>query len=162
MTGKINPIVQDHESTPPFVLAIDVGTSSTRTMLFDAAGSAVSGVLAQQSYKLTTSQSGEVSVDADMLLNIITQTIDQALQAAGDKAKQIKAVALDTFWHSLLGVDEHDHALTPIITWEDTRASQAARDRGGVATPPARHEAGLRPETAQSGTAAAIIRKGGV
>lgn len=128
MTGKINPIVQDHESTPPFVLAIDVGTSSTRTMLFDAAGSAVSGVLAQQSYKLTTSQSGEVSVDADMLLNIITQTIDQALQAAGDKAKQIKAVALDTFWHSLLGVDEHDHALTPIITWEDTRASQAARD----------------------------------
>src|SRR6266704_163564 len=82
---------------PPFVLSLDVGTSSTRTMLFDANGSAVSGIVAQSKYKLTTSRQGEVSVDADMLTDVVVQTIDDALKAAGPMAEQIVAVSMDTF-----------------------------------------------------------------
>ena len=113
---------------PPFILALDVGTSSTRTLLFDATGTAVPGVHAQQAYKLTTSNDGEVSADADELVAVVAQTVDEALQAAGPMAAHIGAVATDTFWHSLVGVDASDNPLTPLITWEDTRPLHAAAE----------------------------------
>lgn len=110
---------------PPFVLALDVGTSSTRALLFDANGTAVPNVVSQRTYKLTVSAQGEVSVNADALAFVVEETINEALCLAGPYAQQIVAVALDTFWHSLLGIDAADRPLTPVITWEDTRASNA-------------------------------------
>ncbi|HEY7414230.1 MAG TPA: FGGY family carbohydrate kinase, partial [Ktedonobacteraceae bacterium] len=112
----------------PLVLALDVGTSSTRALLFDANGAVVPDIVSQHKYQLTTSSEGEVSVDADMLADLVARTIDEVLQSAGPLAQQIKAVALDTFWHSLLGVDARNCPLTPVITWEDTRAFAATLD----------------------------------
>lgn len=109
----------------PFVLALDVGTSSTRALLFDASGAIVPGVVSQRPYTLTTSVQGEVSVDPALLATIVEETITETLHLAGSYAQQIVAVALDTFWHSLLGVDASGRALTPVITWEDTRAHDA-------------------------------------
>jgi gluconokinase len=122
-------MTQDTPSTnpkPPYVLALDVGTSSTRTLLFDATGATIPSVLSQRTYKLTVSDEGEVSVDPDALVAVVDQTIDDALEMAGPLAKQIGAVAIDTFWHSLMGVDAANHPLTPLITWEDTRPHRAA------------------------------------
>src|SRR5579859_7140416 len=113
-------------SRAPFVLALDVGTSSTRALLFDASGTVVPGIQAQDSYELTLSEEGEVSVDADKLVAAVASTIDEALKAAGPLASSIEAVAADTFWHSLVGVDRDGRPLTPLITWEDTRPRQAA------------------------------------
>ena len=110
----------------PFILALDVGTSSTRALLFDASGNAISKVRSQHTYQLTTSDEGEISVDADMLVGVVARTIDEVLAAAGPLASQIGAVATDTFWHSLIGVDANGHALMPLITWEDTRPRKAA------------------------------------
>src|SRR2546430_16851029 len=110
---------------PPFVLALDVGTSSTRALCFDASGTAVPDVVSQRTYALTISAQGEVSVHADALATLVEETIDETLRLAGPYAQQIAAVALDTFWHSLLGVDAAGSPLTPIITWEDTRAHDA-------------------------------------
>lgn len=112
----------------PFILALDVGTSSTRALLFDASGSAVPSVHVQRPYKLTTSNEGEVSVDADMLVAVVAETVDEALKAAGPMAAQLRAVATDTFWHSLIAVDSSNNALTPLITWEDTRPLAAAAE----------------------------------
>ncbi len=112
----------------PFVLALDVGTSSTRAMLFDATGATVPGIEVQEKYELTTSREGEVSVDADKLVAVVASSIDKAIQAAGSRASSIAAVATDTFWHSLVGVDAAGHPLTPVITWEDTRPHQAAAE----------------------------------
>jgi len=114
-----------HTVKAPFVLAIDVGTSSARALLFDAGGTMVPDVVSQRPYTLTTSAQGEVSVNADMLASIVEETITEALHLAGSYAQQIVAVALDTFWHSLLGIDAAGRALTPVITWEDTRAHDA-------------------------------------
>ncbi|HLZ81675.1 MAG TPA: gluconokinase [Ktedonobacteraceae bacterium] len=115
-------------SRAPFVLALDVGTSSTRALLFDASGTVVPGIQAQDSYELTLSEEGEVSVDADKLVAAVASTIDEALKAAGPLASSIEAVAADTFWHSLVGVDRDGRPLTPLITWEDTRPRQAAAE----------------------------------
>lgn len=112
----------------PFVLALDVGTSSTRALLFDASGAAVPGIISQRTYHLTTSAQGEVSVPADELAAVVETTIDDVLRQAGPYAGQICAVALDTFWHSLLGIDAAGRPLTPVITWEDTRAHDAVQE----------------------------------
>ncbi|HLJ34607.1 MAG TPA: gluconokinase [Ktedonobacteraceae bacterium] len=112
----------------PFILALDVGTSSTRALLFDSKGEAVPGIQSQDSYELTLSNEGEVSVDADVLVSVVADTIDKVLKAAGSLASSIGAVAADTFWHSLVGVDADGKAITPLITWEDTRPRQAAAE----------------------------------
>jgi gluconokinase len=111
---------------PPYILALDVGTSSTRTLLFDAKGNALPNVLAQRPYKLRTSNEGEVSVDPDALVAVVERTIGDALKMAGPLAQYIGAVAIDTFWHGLIGVDANNRPLTPLILWEDTRPHHAA------------------------------------
>ena len=115
-------------SREPFILALDVGTSSTRALLFDAGGAGVPGIQAQDTYELTLSNEGEVSVDADVLVKAVVSTIDKALHTAGSLASSIGAVATDTFWHSLVAVDKDGHPLTPLITWEDTRPRKAAAE----------------------------------
>jgi gluconokinase len=120
--------IQQQTQSQPYILALDIGTSSVRALLFDSSGTAVPNVLAQHTYALTISNEGEVSVDADMLVDLVAQSIDEVLAAAGPLASQIKAVATDTFWHTLLGVDVSGRPLMPLLTWEDTRPGSAAAE----------------------------------
>jgi gluconokinase len=113
MTQKASAANPDPQ--PPYILALDVGTSSTRTLLVDATGNMLPNVLAQRPYHLTISNEGEVSVDPDALVAVVHQTIDDALEMAGPLAQHIGAVAIDTFWHGLLGVDADNHPLTALI-----------------------------------------------
>src|SRR5436190_11502451 len=119
---------QSQSDTQSYILALDVGTSSVRALLFDSSGTVVPNVLAQHTYALTISNEGEVSVNADMLVDLIAQCIDEVLTAAGPLTAHIKAVATDTFWHSLLGVDASGLPLIPLLTWEDTRPGSAAAE----------------------------------
>lgn len=113
---------------PPYVLSLDVGSSSVRALLYDANGNAIPSVKAQRAYTSTTGDDGEASIDADMLVSAVTSIIDEALHQAGPLAERIAAVATDTFWHSLIVLDASDHPLTPILTWADTRADAAAHE----------------------------------
>jgi len=111
-----------------YVLTLDIGTSSVRALLYDLAGNAVDDVHAQQSYALRMEEPGEVAVEPAMLMQATCLVIDEALAAAGERAARIVAVATDTFWHSLIALDEHDQPLTTVITWADTRPSAAAQE----------------------------------
>lgn len=110
----------------PSLLALDIGTSSTRAILYDAQGNAIPGASSQHTYQLTISQAGEASVDADVLLALVARTIDETLQAAGERAQQIAGVATSAFWHTLLPLDSAGRPLLPLLTWEDTRPQKAA------------------------------------
>jgi gluconokinase len=110
------------------ILALDIGTSSTRAILYDSSGTPVPGVAAQLPYTLTTSSEGEASVDADFLVGLVARTIDTVLQKASILGRQISAVALSTFWHTLVPVDTSGTPLLRLMTWEDTRPREAARE----------------------------------
>ncbi|MGH2478812.1 MAG: FGGY family carbohydrate kinase, partial [Ktedonobacteraceae bacterium] len=112
----------------PTLLALDIGTSSTRAILYDASGTPIPDVRAQQTYSLTTSQAGEASVDADFLVELVARTLDEVLHKAGERARQIVGVATSAFWHTLVPLDAAGHPLMPLLTWEDTRPQQAATD----------------------------------
>src|SRR2546430_15677162 len=65
---------QSQSHSQPYILALDIGTSSVRALLFDSSGTAIPHVLAQHTYTLTTSNDGEVSIDADMLVDLVAHT----------------------------------------------------------------------------------------
>ena len=107
------------------VLALDVGTSSCRASLYDRRGRSVAGRRARVTYSPEVTPDGGAQLDPDLLFDQLCSVIDQVLQQAN--GTPILAVATDTFWHSLLGVDADGRPLTPIYLWLD------ARSRGEVA-----------------------------
>lgn len=107
------------------LLALDIGTSSVRALLYDARGNALADLRAQMQYRLTTSSLGEASVDADALVALVARTIDEVLALTGEQHSEICAVATSAFWHSLLPLDARGRPLLPLMTWEDRRPQQA-------------------------------------
>ncbi len=110
-----------------YILALDIGTSSTRAILYDTRGTVVDDVHSQLTYKLTTSHEGEASVDAEALFKLVTQSIDEALGKAGDRAGKIVGVATSAFWHTLVPLDKTGKPLMALMTWEDTRPQEAVK-----------------------------------
>ncbi len=122
------PIVTEREAEAPFVLALDVGTSSVRTLLFDRLARPVEGIEGRETYSVRATPDGGAEVDAPELLGRVERAVDAALAQASRLAPEIAGVAACTFWHSVLGVGEGGEPVTPIYTWADTRAAAAAAD----------------------------------
>lgn len=94
------------------MLALDVGTSSVRAHIFDAAAEE-EGEPARRDY------AGED--DPDRVVELTREAIDEAGGAEG-----VDAVGASCFGHSLLALDRHGRPLTPILSWLDTRSADAA------------------------------------
>ncbi|HEY3330040.1 MAG TPA: gluconokinase [Capsulimonadaceae bacterium] len=109
------------------VLALDIGTSSVRAILFDSRGNAVSAnggaVEAQVKYVQHTTADGGVEVDADHLVSVTVLCLSKAIRKIGKGRVRLAGVGISCFWHSLLGVGGDGRALTPLFSWADTRAS---------------------------------------
>ncbi len=114
------------ESEGTNVLSVDLGSSSVRAELYDDAGRSVAGTETQLAYDLEYAADGGVVKDADELLDLIARAIDGTLSRVGDA--RISGVAMSTFWHSVVGLDHGGRPTTPIITWADRRAADAARE----------------------------------
>jgi len=109
------------------ILAIDLGTSSVRAMLFDCRGHAVPNSEAQVKYVQTTTSDGGVETDANALLGHTVSALEKILKATPKRdISRIAAVGFSCFWHSLLGLDENLDAITPVYSWADTRSRDQA------------------------------------
>src|SRR3984893_17937784 len=112
------------------VLALDLGTSSVRAVIYDTRGRIVESTLSNLPYKVRTTEAGEVSSDPDGLVTLIAQSIDGALKAAHKEKVDVIAVGASCYWHSLMGVDRKGRPTTELLTWADTRsAAETARLR---------------------------------
>ncbi len=105
----------------PLVLTIDVGTSSTRALLYDARGRMVDGVSARERGALVFEQGGAAEDDPLVALQRIERCIDGALRLAGARAGDIAAVALDTYVSNIVPLDRAGRPLGPLLTYADTR-----------------------------------------
>lgn len=115
------------EAQPPFVLALDVGSSSARAVFYDAHARAITGTLARVGRGFVTTADGGSEMDADEALAAVARVIDETLRATPPEiVARTEAVAAATFWHSLVGVDAGGRALTPVLGWADTRAAGEA------------------------------------
>jgi len=115
------------------VLALDLGTSSVRAVVYDTRGRMVEPTLCDLPYKVRTQEPGEVSSDPNALIRLIVQSIDEALKAADKQKITIIAAGASCYWHSLMGVDRRGRPTTELLTWADTRSAQeSARLRAEV------------------------------
>jgi len=110
------------------VLALDIGTSSVRAVVYDIRGRMRPSTLSDVAYKVRTTQPGEVSSNPEELVTLIAQSIDGALHAARKSKLDILAAGASCYWHSLMGVDRSGRPTTELFTWADTRSTLKARD----------------------------------
>src|SRR2546428_1634207 len=109
------------------VLALDLGTSSVRAVVYDTRGQMLAPTLCDLPYKVQTTDPGEVSSDPDDLLRLIATSLDIALKAARKEKVDIIAAAAACYWHSLIGVDRNGRPTTELLTWADTRSAPETR-----------------------------------
>ena len=105
---------------------MDLGSSSVRAEFYDGSGTREEGTETRLGYELEYTAEGAVTKDADELLDLVVRAIDGALSDIGDT--RISGVGMSTFWHSVLGLDRGGRPTTPILTWADRRAADAARE----------------------------------
>jgi gluconokinase len=120
---KINPSLAQY----PLILAVDVGTSSIRALLYDKTGKVMTGIEGRVTYEMRLTADGGVEIDADELVSLTCRAIDEALHQGAQLTEEICGVGLCTFWHSLLGVGGDGQPLTPLYSWDDTRSRFDAR-----------------------------------
>jgi gluconokinase len=135
----------------PLILALDLGTSSTRSALFDLQARRVVETTAQHSYPLLTTPDGGAELEPAALLGAVRYCLDQTLRVyrsnAALKARPIAGIGLTSFWHSLVGTNAKGEAITRVITWADSRCRPQAgrlRDKLGEKTIHARTGCMLR------------------
>lgn len=109
------------------ILALDIGTSSTRALLYEAeSGAAVEESNVSWSHDPEVTPDGGSTLDADSLVEEAVRCAASALAHSGGRT--IRAVAVCTFWHSFVGVDGPGRPTTPLLLWSDQRsAPQVAR-----------------------------------
>jgi gluconokinase len=109
------------------VLTLDVGSSSVRTLLFDFTGKQIQNIGSQITYSAHTTTDGGWEIDPPTLTSIVTQAISAICDQMRARNLKPAAVAVDTFWHSLVGLDKAGSPTTPILHPFDTRSVAAAK-----------------------------------
>lgn len=107
----------------PAILGLDIGTASTKAILFDLDGQELAA--AQRSYGFQTPQPGWVEQQPEAVWQAVAVAI-RAITAAADT--KILALAMAAQSGSLLPVRADGSPLYPFITWLDGRTEALARE----------------------------------
>jgi gluconokinase len=110
--------------TSPFVVAIDVGSSSVRAALYDARARLVPGTLVREASPLRLTAGGAAEVDPEELARRAERVLDAVLERSQGWQAHIAGVGLDTMAFTVVGVDAAGRPLTPLYTYADTRPAE--------------------------------------
>lgn len=118
-------------------LAIDLGSSSVRAIVFESSGApegsetslaARPGAMARRLRHLSTTKPGQATFSAASYLDDLVACIDE-LHSQGS-LDGVRAVATDSQWHSVVAVGADGTASSEVISWADTQAGEARAGRG--------------------------------
>jgi glycerol kinase len=114
-------------SAPTHLLALDQGTSSSRSIVFDASGRIVA--MAQREFRQIYPQPGWVEHDPKEIWTTQLATAKEALAKAGFKASDIASIGITNqrettlVWNRRTGEPIHN-----AIVWQDRRAEPTCAD----------------------------------
>ncbi|MDN5899586.1 MAG: gluconokinase [Brachybacterium sp.] len=129
--------VPAEDAQGPLVVGIDIGSGGTRTAVYDVSGREVGSLHHKETHGFTVGDDGTSTLDADQVVEEIRTSLGAVLTAS-PLPGQVRAIGVDTFASSLVAVDAAGDALTPCITYADTRCQaqvdrlQADLDMGGL------------------------------
>ncbi len=104
----------------PFVLAVDVGTSSLKAVVYDRAGAVCAS--STQRYENTAPQAGWAEADPKDWWAALLAAADELRRELPDLST-VEALALTGQMHTLVLLDEHLQVVLPTMLWLDRRAS---------------------------------------
>jgi gluconokinase len=112
----------------PFILALDIGTSSVRAALYDAEGKVLPSTFVKNERVLTATAGGGAEIDAREAFAQIVEAIDDVLKKSEKLKGEIEYVATSAFWHSLVGIDAKGKATTKVFGWAENRSAKYVSD----------------------------------
>lgn len=105
-----------------FLLGIDIGTSGTKTVLFDENGNTVASAL--EEYPLYQPNLGWAEQDPEDWWRATYTTIKAVISKSGIQASDIKGVGLSGQMHGAVLLDKDYNVLRKAIIWCDQRSFQ--------------------------------------
>ena len=109
-----------------YVIGIDLGTSATKTVLFDENGCAVAS--ASVEYPMYQPQNGWAEQDPNDWWNAVARTIKNVVEESGVDNADIAGVGLSGQMHSLVMLDEAGKVLRKAILWCDQRTAKECEE----------------------------------
>jgi glycerol kinase len=112
--------------TAPCILAIDQGTTSTRAVVYDAAGRPVGSAARELTQHYP--QPGWVEHDPEEIWQSVADVVPRALAAAGVDARQLAAVGLTNQRETVVLWDRaNGRAVARALVWQDRRTADFCR-----------------------------------
>ncbi|WP_056978498.1 gluconokinase [Lentilactobacillus senioris] len=107
-----------------YMLGVDIGTTSVKTVLYDLDGK-VQGY-SNDGYDLYQDTPDMAEEDPEEIFSAMSEGITEILRKANVKSGELKGVSFSCAMHSLILLDEDHKPLTRAITWGDNRSVQYA------------------------------------
>lgn len=109
-----------------YFIGVDVGTTSTKAIVFDATGEIKS--ISNHGYPIVVPQPGWAEQNPDEIFTQVLLAMQEAIAKAAVPPSTIAAIGFSGAMHSLIAVDARGNPLTPAIIWADNRSiEQTAR-----------------------------------
>jgi gluconokinase len=107
-----------------YYLGVDIGTTSTKAVLFGEKGTVIS--MHHVEYPLYSPAPSIAEQDPDEIFQAVIKAIKGAMVKGAADPARLELVSFSSAMHSLIPVDEHGIPLAKCITWADSRASDWA------------------------------------
>jgi gluconokinase len=108
-------------TNPQYIIGVDIGTTSTKSVLFTETGKVVGKALI--GYPLYTPNVATAEQDPEEILAAVIKTVRRIIDTYALVPSQILALSFSAAMHSLILVDAADQPLTRSITWADNRSA---------------------------------------
>jgi gluconokinase len=105
------------------LLAVDIGTGATKSVLFDTLLKPVH--IVRRFYPVYVPHKGWTEQDADEIFGGVVAAIHESLESL-PPGRQLRAIALSSQLYSVLAVGPDEKPLTKSLIWSDTRSAGAA------------------------------------
>lgn len=109
-----------------YLIGIDVGTSATKTVLFDEAGTVVAS--ASQEYPLYQPKNGWAEQQPQDWRDAVLATVRTVVGQAAVLKEDIKGIGISGQMHGLVMLDEAGDVIRPSIIWCDQRTGEEVED----------------------------------
>jgi glycerol kinase len=103
------------------ILAVDIGTSATKAVLFDTDANQVA--IVRKYYPLLAPSKGWSEQEPDVIFNAVLEALREIIQSL-PTGGCIQGLAFSSQLYSVLAVDFEGNPLTNSLTWSDTRSSE--------------------------------------
>ena len=105
----------------PLALAIDIGSSSVRAIVYDADTHQVPGTEHRERYKLEITADGGSMCDPVRIRRLVARCVRKTCESVGDRVGEIAVAGVSCHWHSLMGLNHEGSPITPVYMWSDKR-----------------------------------------